>query len=169
MTSSPYPWKIESEPPRPRITSSPSPPYKLGRAGFLDRVRSDPSVPKSRPPLGQPGRSLVVTISPPKSAGLMVLVPSQRASSLLEACACTLEAPATRRTAHPIRKATTKAMLRPWRTTAPSPSLGMCLLLLAPPSMPHNEARRISTQAYSPNLVELEFSEVSYKQTSSGW
>src|SRR5215217_9191838 len=107
MTSSPDPWRILSLPPRPRIVSSPSPPYKLGRAGFLDRVLSDPSVPKSRPPLGQPGRSLVVTISPPKSAGLMVLVPSHRASSFLEVSACTPEAPAISTTTHPIRKVLT--------------------------------------------------------------
>src|SRR5918998_2386655 len=144
MTSSPDLWEIESEPPRPRITLSPPPPYKLGRTRFLDRVWSDHSVPKSRPPLGQPGRSLVVTIIP-LPGSLISRVPSHRASSLLEACACTPEAPATRRTtAHPIRKATTKAMLRPWRTAAPSPSLGMCLLLLSPQSMPHNKAERIS-------------------------
>src|SRR5215207_2023840 len=142
MTSSPYPWEIESEPPRPRITSSPSPPYKLGRAGFLDRVRSDPSVPKSRPPLGQPGMSFVVTISPLPDS-LMVLVPSHRASSLLEVSACTPEAPATRRTAHPTRKVTTKAISCPWRTTTPSPSLHASL------------ATNVSKHATQPPLVHL--------------
>jgi hypothetical protein len=43
----------------------------------------------------------------------MVLVPSHRSSSFLEACACTPEAPATRRTAHPIRKALTTPMRCP--------------------------------------------------------
>jgi hypothetical protein len=57
----------------------------------------------------------------------------------------TPEQPTTRRRrAHPIRKATTTAMLRPWRSTAPSPSLCMCLLLLAPRSMPHDEPWRTS-------------------------
>jgi hypothetical protein len=42
----------------------------------------------------------------------------------------------------------------------PPPSLGMCPLLLAPPSMPHDEAWRISTEAYSPKCVEGFFSEV---------
>src|SRR5215204_3456395 len=156
MTSSPDPWVISSEPPRPRIVSSPSPPSKLGRAGSLDRVWSDPSVPKSRPPLGQPGMSLVILLP-----SLMVLVPWHRASSFfLEVSACTPEAPATRRTAHPIKKVPTTAMRCPWRTTTPSPSLGMHPLLLAPPSMPHNEPWRISTLAYSPTFGEGVFSEV---------
>src|SRR5215203_5011411 len=53
----------------------------------------------------------------------MVLVPSHRASSLLESCACTPAAPATRSTAHPITTAPTTAMRCAWRTTPPSPSL----------------------------------------------
>src|SRR5829696_7823734 len=53
----------------------------------------------------------------------MVLVPSHRASSLLESCACTPAAPATRSTAHPITTAPTTAMRCAWRTTTPSPSL----------------------------------------------
>src|SRR5829696_7387835 len=85
---------------------------------------------------------------------LVVLVPWHRASSEAVAwgelpCSFLLEVSelvpaqptARRRTAHPIRKATTKAMLRPWRTTAHPPSLCMCPLLLAPESMPHNEPR----------------------------
>src|SRR5215213_490422 len=149
------------------MVSSPSPPSKLGRAGFLDRVWSDPSVPKSRPPLGQPGMSLVILLP-----CLMVLVPSHRPSSEAVASgelACSFpevselvpEQPTPRRrTAHPIRKIPTKAISCPWRTTAPSPSLGMCLLLLAPRSMPHQEPWRISTQAYSPKCVEGEFCEL---------
>src|SRR5215211_5928328 len=61
-----------------------------------------------------------------------------------------------RRTTHSIRKAT-KAMLRPWRTTSPSPSRGMHPLLLSPPSIPHNKAWRIFTDAYSPECVEKLF------------
>jgi hypothetical protein len=102
---------------------------------------------------------------------LMVRVPWHRASweavalgecpcSFLEACACTPEAPATRKTTHPIRKATTKAISCPWRITPHPPSLCMHPLLLAPPSMPHDELWRISTEAYSPKCVEGEFSEV---------
>src|SRR5215212_2489367 len=36
----------------------------------------------------------------------------------------------------------------------------MCYLLLAPRSMPHNELWRISTEPYSPECVEEEFSEL---------
>src|SRR5215217_6203322 len=90
----------------------------------------------------------------------MVLVPWHRPSSFLEACACTTEAPAIRRKAHPIRKAPTKAISCPWRTTAHPPSLRMHPLLLTSRSMPHNEALRISTEPYSADCVEYEFSEV---------
>src|SRR5215207_7869340 len=68
---------------------------------------------------------------------LVVLVPSHRASSLLEVSACTPEAPAIRKTAHPIRKATTTAMRRAWPTTAPLPSLH-----LAGAHKPHHEQER---------------------------
>src|SRR5215211_1522490 len=114
MTSLPGPPKTASEPPRPRISSSP----------FSPASPSGPSVPKSRPPLGQPGRSLVV-----KRAGvltLIFLVPSHRASSLeavawgelpcsflLEAPELAPEQPTTRRKAHPIRKVPTTAMRCP--------------------------------------------------------
>src|SRR5215203_290327 len=148
MTSLPGPPKTKSLPPRLRTSSSP----------FSPASSSVLSVPLSRPPCGQPGRSFEV-----KRAGKFTLifrVPSHRASSFLEACACTPEAPATRTTAHPIRKDTTKAMVHPWRTTAPSPSLGMCLLLLTPRSLPHNEPWRIGKEAYSPEFVEGLFSEV---------
>src|SRR5215208_1663357 len=161
MTSLPSPPKISSLAPRPRILSSPSRPARLS---FL-------SVPKSRPPLGQPGRSFVVKCSP---HFLKVLVPWHRASSsdtvacdelpcsfFLELSELVPAQPTTRRrTAHPIRKVLITAMKRPWRTTAHPPSLGMCPLLLAPRSMPHNGPWRISTQAYSPECVEYEFSEV---------
>jgi hypothetical protein len=40
------------------------------------------------------------------------------------------------------------------------PFLCMYLLLLPPQSMPHNEAWRISTEAYSPECVEGVFSEI---------
>src|SRR5215217_4100906 len=128
MVSLPGPPKTASEPPRPRISSSP----------FSPASPSGPSVPKSRPPLGQPGRSLVV-----KRAGrftLIFLVPSHRASSLEAVawgeCVCSLcraseptpaQPTATRRTAHPIRKATTTAVRRPWRTTTHLPSLHVSL------------------------------------------
>jgi hypothetical protein len=45
-----------------------------------------------------------------------------------------------------------------WRSEARL--LCMCPLLQTPRSMPHNEPWRISTEAYSPKCVELEFSEV---------
>ena len=41
----------------------------------------------------------------------------------------------------------------------------MCLLLLAPQSMPHNELWRISTEAYSPKCLEDVFSEVRRRAT----
>src|SRR5215210_6618242 len=147
MTSLPSPPMTSSLPPRPRTSSSP----------FSPAIRSGLSVPKSRPPCGQPGRSFEV-----KRAGRFTLisrVPSHRASSFLEVSACTPEAPAIRKTAHPIRKATT-AMVRPWRTTTPSPSLSMHPLLLAPPSVPQGGVQRISTEAYSPECVEGKFWEV---------
>src|SRR5829696_2503943 len=129
MMSLPRPATMWSLPPRPRILSSPSLPASL----------SGLSVPKSRPPLlGQPGRSFVVKTPPPAPFGLlMVLVPPHRASSsdagawgecpcsfLLEVSELVVPAQPTtrRRTAHPIRKANT-AMLRPRRTTTPSPPL----------------------------------------------
>src|SRR5215213_8552275 len=65
-----------------------------------------------------------------------------------------------RRTAHPMRKTPTTAMRCPWRITEHPPSLYMRLLLRTPRSMPHDEARRISTEAYSPKCLEGEFSEV---------
>src|SRR5215212_4155854 len=111
MTSLPGPPKTKSLPPRLRTSSSP----------FSPASSSVLSVPLSRPPLGQPGRSFEV-----KRAGKFTLifrVPSHRASSSLEASACTLVASAIRRTAHPIRKVPTKAISCPWRTTTPSPSL----------------------------------------------
>src|SRR5215216_2104490 len=115
MTSSPDPPRRSSRPPRPRITSSPSLPYRKSRL----------SVPKIRPPLGQPGRSFVVkrAVAPsPPLGSLVVLVPSHRASSeavasgelpcsfLLEVSELVPAQPTARTTtAHPIRKATTKA------------------------------------------------------------
>src|SRR5215212_11779851 len=154
MTSLPSPPQTSSEPPRPRTSSSP----------FSPASASPFSVPESRPPFGQPGRSFVV--KRPGRFTLIFRVPSHFASSeavALGECVCSLlvasvrlclfcweasastpEASAIRSKAHPIRKATTKAMQRPWRTTAPSPSLGMCPLLLVPRSMPHNEPWRIS-------------------------
>src|SRR5829696_5985092 len=110
MTSSPAPPKISSLAPRPRILSSPSRPARL----------SGLSVPQSRPPLGQPGKSFVVKCSPHFSK---VRVPWHRASSsdavasgelpcssfLLEVSELVVPAqpPTRRRTAHPIRKALT--------------------------------------------------------------
>src|SRR5215208_6322769 len=121
--SLPGPPPSASLPPRPRISSSPSPPYRL----------SGPSVPKSRPPLGQPGTSFVTTDS---LFMILLFVPSHRASSseavawgelpcsfLLEVSERVPAQPtASRKTAHPIRKATTKAISCPWRATTPSPS-----------------------------------------------
>src|SRR5215217_8384213 len=147
MTSLPGPPKTKSLPPRLRTSSSP----------FSPANSSVLSVPLSRPPCGQPGRSFEV-----KRAGKFTLifrVPWHRASSFLEACACTPEAPTVRTATHPIRKATTKAMRCPRRTTTHPPPL-MCPLLLAPRSMPHNEAHRISTEAYSPKCAEGVFSEL---------
>src|SRR5215207_8832081 len=156
MTSLPDPPKISSLPPRPRTSSSP----------FSPASRSGLSVPKSGPPCGQPGRSFVV-----KRAGRFTLVfrvPSHRASSsdvasgerpcslvdsvwpcsFLEDSERVPAQPTIRtRTAHPIRKVHTTAMRCAWRITAHPPSLGMCLLLLAPRSMPHNEPWRISQEA----------------------
>src|SRR5215217_5508172 len=151
---------MSSEPPRPRSSSSP----------FSPASSSPLSVPKSRPPFGQPGRSFVV-----KRTGrftLVFCVPSHRASSeavalgelpcsFLEVSELVPAQPTTRRiAAHPIRKVPTTAMRRPWRTTTHPPSLGMCPLLLAPRSMPHNELWRISTQAYSAECVEYVFCEL---------
>src|SRR5215218_8571658 len=111
----------------------------------------------------------------------MVRVPSHRASSepvasgervcsLVVASVCPFSflevservaaQPTTRRTAHPIRKVPTTAMRCPRRTTAHPPSLCMHPLLLTSRSMPHNEPWCISTEAYSPECVESEFSEV---------
>jgi hypothetical protein len=154
-----------SESPRPRILSSPFSPEKLS---YL-------SVPESRPPLlGQPGRSFVVKTPSARCGFLRVRVPSHRASSdavasgerawsaVASVCPCPLgdseRVPAQpitiRRTAHPIRKAPTRAMRCLWRTTTHPPSLCRCPPLLTPRSMPHDEARRISTEAYSPKCLE---------------
>src|SRR5215208_2153985 len=95
---------MSSEPPRPRTSSSP----------FSPASSSPLSVPKSRPPFGQPGRSFVV-----KRTGrftLVFCVPSHRASSeavalgelpcsFLEVSELVPAQPTTRRiAAHPIRK-----------------------------------------------------------------
>src|SRR5215218_4133036 len=114
MTSSPAPPKISSLAPRPRILSSPSRPARL----------SGLSVPKSRPPLGQPGKSFVVKCSPHFSK---VRVPWHRASSsdavasgericsFLEVSELVPAQPPTRRrTAHPIRKALTTTADYSW-------------------------------------------------------
>src|SRR5215204_3693597 len=124
MASLPTPPTITSLPPRARISSSPSLPCSQS---FL-------SVPKSRPPSGQPGRSFVIKGPPPETdtGFLVVIVPSHRASSFLEVSACTPEAPAIRTTAHPIRKANTTSMRCAWRTTTPSPSLHASLATNAP-------------------------------------
>src|SRR5829696_1948899 len=144
--SLPGPPSTSSEPPRPRTSSLP----------FSPASSSGLSVPKSRPPLGQPGRSFVV-----KRAGRFMLifrVPSHRPSSsdsvalgelpcsfLLEVSELVPAQPTTRRrTAHPIRKVPTTGMRCPRRITAHPPSLCMGPLLLAPRSMPHQEAWRIS-------------------------
>ena len=120
--------------------------------------------------MGQPGRSFVLKTPPPAPFGLlMVLVPSHLACSdavawgerpcsvVASVCPCSFllevselvpEQPTIRRrTKHPIRKVTTTAMRCLWRITAHPPSLGMCPLLLAPRSMPHDEALRISQEA----------------------
>src|SRR5215213_1884842 len=137
MTSLPAPPTIKSGPARPRISSSPSKPFRLSRL----------SVPESGPPLfGQPGRSFVVKTTlcfigsdcncSWSQVPLMVRVPSHRASSsesvawgelpcsfLLEVSERVPAQPtASRKTSHPIRKATTKAISCPWRATTPSPS-----------------------------------------------
>src|SRR5215204_5151201 len=150
MTSLPGPPKTKSLPPRLRTSSSP----------FSPASSSVLSVPKSRPPCGQPGRSFEV-----KRAGKFTLifrVPSHRASSFLEAFACTPEAPATRRTAHPITKATTTtAMKCPWRTTTHH------LLLACVTCYYHFEACHTTKpdaslrKAYSPKCVEGVFCELS--------
>ena len=158
-----YRWQartsLRTEPPRPRISSPCSLPSSLSRS----------SVPKSRPPLGQSGRSFVVTtFLCPRTTGPFwkVRVPSHRASSsdaapecpysllVASVCPCSLGAServpeqptARRRTEHPIRKVPTTAMRRAWRTVAPSPSLCMCSLLLdlAGAHKPHHhqEGRR---------------------------
>src|SRR5215212_11367553 len=87
----------------------------------------------------------------------MLRVPWHRASSedvawgelpcsfLLEVSELVPAQPTTRRrTAHPIRKVPTTGMRCPRRITAHPPSLCMGPLLLAPRSMPHQEAWRIS-------------------------
>src|SRR5215203_7545958 len=66
--SLPGPPPSTSLPPRPRISSSPFSPLS---SSFL-------SVPKSRPPLGQPGTSFVTTDS---LFMILLFVPSHRASS----------------------------------------------------------------------------------------
>src|SRR5215208_37502 len=159
MTSLPTPPAMSSLAPMPRISSSPSLPTSF----------SSLSVPKRRPPLlGQPGRSLVIKSPVSRRGTLVVRVPSHRASSLdtvapgelpcsflLEVSELVPEQPtASRRKAHPIRKAPTKAISCPWRTTAHPPSLCMHPLLLTSRSMPHNEPWCISTEAYSPKCVE---------------
>src|SRR5215217_144973 len=103
----------------------------------------------------------------------MLRVPPHRASSdsvalgelpcsfLLEDSERVPAQPTTRRrAAHPIRQVPTTAISCPWRTTAHPPSLRMHPLLLTSRSMPHNEALRISTEPYSADCVEYEFSEV---------
>src|SRR5215204_4530407 len=174
MTSLPNPPMRASEPPRPRISSSPSKPSSS----------SGLSVPKSRPPLGQPGKSLV-THRPDGPCRSMGRVSAHRASSeaalaervcslVASVCPCCLglselvpEQPTTRRrTAHPIRKVPTKAMLRPWRTTTPSPSLR------ASPATSASKHATLRSPAllccpYSPKCVEGEFSEV-YTAHSTG-
>jgi hypothetical protein len=159
---------MSSEPPRPRTSSSP----------FSPASSSPLSVPKSRPPFGQPARSLVV-----KRTGrftFVFCVPSHRASSeavawgerpcssFLEVSASTLEASAIRRTAHPIRKATTKAISCTWRTTAPSPSLACvsCYLHLQachttkPGASLRKPMYRSAWKGYCANFAQTAFSEV---------
>src|SRR5215211_6320992 len=124
MVSLPLPPIRPSLAPRPRISSSPSPPSSL----------SELSVPKSGPPLGQPG-TLFVTQSSSERPGLGITdgrwwsiscVSAHRACSeaalaervcslVASVCPCCLglpervpEQPTTmRRRAHPIRKALT--------------------------------------------------------------
>src|SRR5215204_2562018 len=170
MTSLPLPPMRASLAPRPRISSSPSKPSSS----------SGLAVPKSSPPLGQPG-TLLVSHRPHGPCRSMGCVSAHRACSgpvasgervcSLVASVCPFSfscgaselGPAQltprRRKAHPSRKVTTKAMRCPRRTTAHPPPR-MYSLLLAPRSMPHNQAWRISTQAYSPNLVEGVFCEL---------
>src|SRR5215203_4443999 len=137
MTSLPHPPMRLSLVPRPRISSSPSKPSSS----------SGLSVPKSRPPLGQPGKSLV-THRPDGPCRSMGRVSAHRACSeaalaervcslVSSVCPCCLGLPERvaahpmpRRMAPPNRKATT-AMRCTWRTTtAHSPSFCMCPLLL---------------------------------------
>src|SRR5215218_5968329 len=87
----------------------------------------------------------------------MVLVPSHRASSLLESCACTPAAPATRSTAHPITTAPTTAMRCAWRTTPPSPSLH---------ASPATSASKHATRRTLAHLYGGLFTQVAWKVNS---
>src|SRR5215204_2323219 len=132
MTSLPTPPKMESEPRRPRISSCPSLPSSLSLL----------SVPKSGPPLGQPGRSFVVKRSPHFWKGRVpwhrasseavasgehvcsFLVASVGSCSFLKVTELVPAQPTPRRsTAKPIRKVPTTATRCLWRTTAHPPSL----------------------------------------------
>src|SRR5918994_4542856 len=90
----------------------------------------------------------------------MVLVPSHRSSSFLEACACTPEAPASRRTAHPIRKVPTTAMRCPRRTTTHPPSLTCVPCYLRLEACHTTKPGAPLRKAYSPKCVEGEFCEL---------
>src|SRR5215218_3214902 len=92
---------------------------------------------------------------------LMVLVPSHRASSEAVASgelACSFpevselvpEQPTPRRrTAHPIRKIPTKAMICRWRTTAPSPSLHASLATIASKHATHRTLAHLYTSLFT--------------------
>src|SRR5215210_3030730 len=45
-----------------------------------------------------------------------------------------------------------------YKGVSPDPPFAVSSLLLTLPSMPHNEAQRISNKGYSPKCVELDFS-----------
>ena len=145
MTSLPCPPMRWSLAPRPRISSSPSEPSSLSAL----------SVPKSGPPLEQPGTSFVSQLE--ASRGFIGLgtpdgiwwsiscVSAHRASSeaalaervcslVASVCPCCLglservaAQPTTNRTAHPNRKAPTTAMKCLWRITEHPLALA-CLL-----------------------------------------
>src|SRR5215212_3566591 len=139
---------MSSEPPRPRTSSSPFSP--ASKSGLL--------VPKSRPPLGQPGRSLVVRS--PGRLTLVFRVPSHRDSSegvawgelpcsfLLAVSELVVPAQPTtrRRKAYPIRRVPTTAMRCTWRTTAPLPSLH----LAGAYKSHHHQQRRYHRQPQQP-------------------
>src|ERR671910_470949 len=61
------------------------------------------------------------------------------------------------------------AMRCPWLTTAQPPSLCMSLRLLAPRSMPHNQARRISTEAHAPSTKKGDLGRSAPLRTEFPW